>query len=228
MEGENQTKPKSQKTLIIALGAIVAIGLISTTIYVLKFKNEQPASESVNTTTPINQPVTTETSTKPSEEQKPMTSNNIDLNTNDQGLSQATVTLETTKGNIQYKFYSKDAPITTARMVELIQSGFYNGLTFHRVVPGFVIQGGDPQGTGMGGSGQKIKAEFNSRKHVIGTVAMARAGHDVNSQDSQFYICLGSFPHLDGQYTVIGQVISGIDVVQKIAVGDKMTKVSIQ
>lgn len=213
MEGENQTAPQNKKTPLIILGSIIGLGLIATGFYYFKSKTTIEA---------VSQPTTPTTETSPMPETK------VDLNVNDEGLSNATVTMETTKGTIQYKFYAKDAPLTTARLVELIQSGFYNGLTFHRVIPGFVAQGGDPQGTGMGGSGQKIKAEFNSRKHLLGTVAMARAGHDVNSQDSQFYICLGSIPHLDGQYTVVGQVISGIEAVQKLTVGDKMTKVSVQ
>lgn len=149
------------------------------------------------------------------------------LETGSDGLSKATVVLQTTRGIIKYKFYTKDAPKTVHRMAELISKGFYNDLTFHRVVPGFVIQGGDPTGTGMGGSGMKLQAEFNSRKHVLGTVSMARA-MDPNSADSQFYIMLGVHPHLDGQYTVFGQVISGQDVVNQIKQGDRMVKVSLE
>jgi cyclophilin family peptidyl-prolyl cis-trans isomerase len=151
----------------------------------------------------------------------------LNLNTDSNGLSQATVVLTTTKGVIKYKFYAKDAPKTTARIVELIQQGFYNGLTFHRVVPGFVIQGGDPIGNGTGGSGQKLSAEFNERRHLEGTVAMARAA-DPNSADSQFYISLGRHPHLDRSYTVFGQVTEGMDVAKQIAVGDRMTSVTIE
>jgi peptidylprolyl isomerase len=143
------------------------------------------------------------------------------------GLSKATVVMTTTKGVIKYKFYTQDAPVTVKRMAELINSKFYDNLIFHRVVPGFVVQGGDPQGTGVGGSGTKLKAEFNKRKHVEGTVAMARA-QDPNSADSQFYICLGTHPHLDNNYTVFGQVTEGMDVVKKIQMGDKMTSVVIQ
>ncbi len=150
-----------------------------------------------------------------------------DLNTDSNGLSNSTVVITTTKGVMKYKFYSKDAPKTVARMVELIQQGFYNGLTFHRVVPGFVIQGGDPSGNGTGGSGQKLPAEFNERRHVEGTVAMARAA-DPNSADSQFYISLGRHPHLDRSYTVFGQVTEGQDVAKQITVGDRMTSVTIE
>ncbi|NDD91109.1 peptidylprolyl isomerase [bacterium] len=151
----------------------------------------------------------------------------VDLNTDSLGLSKSTVIITTTKGVMKYKFYSKDAPKTVARMVELIQQGFYNGLTFHRVVPGFVIQGGDPSGNGTGGSGKKLPAEFNSRRHVEGSVAMARAA-DPNSADSQFYISLGRHPHLDGQYTVFGQLVEGQSVASQIAVGDRMTSVTIE
>jgi cyclophilin family peptidyl-prolyl cis-trans isomerase len=149
------------------------------------------------------------------------------LETTEDGLSKATVVLQTTRGTIKYKFYTKDAPKTVHRIAELISKGFYNDLTFHRVVPGFVIQGGDPSGTGAGGSGVKLQAEFNSRKHVLGTVSMARA-MDPNSADSQFYIMLGTHPHLDGQYTVFGQVVSGQDVVNQIKQGDRMVKVTLE
>lgn len=135
--------------------------------------------------------------------------------------------IETDKGTIEVEFFPKDAPQTVARIKELVAQGFYNGLGFHRVVPGFVIQGGDPKGDGTGGSGKKLKAEFNSRKHTEGTVAMARA-QDKDSADSQFYISLGTHPHLDGQYTVFGQVTKGLDVVKKIQMGDKMKTVTLK
>lgn len=155
------------------------------------------------------------------------TASAVDLTTDEAGLSKATVVINTSQGVIKYKFYSKDAPKTVARMVQLIQQGFYNGLNFHRVVPGFVIQGGDPLGNGTGGSGQKLAAEFNERRHLEGTVAMARA-QDPNSADSQFYISLGRHPHLDRSYTVFGQVTEGMDVVKKIQMGDKMVSVKVE
>jgi cyclophilin family peptidyl-prolyl cis-trans isomerase len=150
-----------------------------------------------------------------------------DLSVDANGLSKATVTLKTNKGTIKYKFYPADAPKTVHRMIELINTGFYNGLTFHRVVPGFVIQGGDPQGNGTGGSGQKLEPEFNNRHHVEGTLAMARAA-DPASADSQFYISLGTLTHLDHQYTIFGQVIEGLDVTKQIVVGDKIESVTVQ
>lgn len=147
--------------------------------------------------------------TKAVNEQKP----NVDLTTDGSGLSKSIVVLKTSKGTLKFKLYSNDAPNTVKRFVELVQTKFYNGLSFHRVVPGFVVQTGDPKSknkndptVGSGGSGIKQKAEFNKRKHIRGAVAMARAA-DHNSADSQFYIMLGVFPHLDENYTVFGQVI---------------------
>jgi cyclophilin family peptidyl-prolyl cis-trans isomerase len=149
------------------------------------------------------------------------------LQTDAEGLSKAVVVMQTTRGIIKYRFYSDDAPKTVRRIAELVQKGFYNDVSFHRVVPGFVIQGGDPTGTGAGGSGVKLKAEFNSRKHLTGVVSMARAA-DPNSGDSQFFVMLGNHAHLDGQYTAFGQVIDGQDVVNQIKQGDRMVKVTLE
>lgn len=137
------------------------------------------------------------------------------------------IVIETARGTITIQTFPEDAPKTVARIIELAGSGFYDGLAFHRVVPGFVVQGGDPTGTGRGGSGRTIPAEFNQRQHVAGTVAMARA-QDPNSADSQFYITLGREPHLDGKYTVFGQVIDGMDAVRAIRQGDVMTHVTVR
>lgn len=129
-------------------------------------------------------------------------------------------------GRIVFEFYPKDAPMTVDNFIKLANKGFYDGLKFHRVIPGFMAQGGDPLGDGTGGPGYTIKDEFNSRKHIAGTVAMART-MEPNSAGSQFYICFEPQPHLDGQYTVFGQVIEGMDVVNKIQQGDVMKKVYI-
>lgn len=135
--------------------------------------------------------------------------------------------IETDKGIIKAELYIEKAPITTKNFIELTNSGFYNGLTFHRVEPGFVVQGGDPKGDGTGGSGKKIPLEINPElKHVKGALAMARTS-DPNSATSQFYITLEATSFLDGNYAVFGKVVSGMDVVEKIKVGDKMNKVSI-
>lgn len=137
----------------------------------------------------------------------------------------AVVTLEK-GGEIRIELFPEDAPKTVENFVTLAKKGFYNGLTFHRVEPGFVVQGGDPKGDGTGGPGYKIKAEFNKRKHVRGTVAMARSQHP-DSAGSQFYITFGPQPGLDGAYTVFGQVASGMEHVDRIKVGDKMKSVQI-
>jgi cyclophilin family peptidyl-prolyl cis-trans isomerase len=135
--------------------------------------------------------------------------------------------IKTTHGDIVFEFLKEDAPNTSARIKQLIKEGFYNGLIFHRVIPGFVVQGGDPTGMGTGGSGKKLKAEFNQNKHIPGTVAMARA-QDINSADSQFYISTGTHPHLDGKYTVFGKVKEGLDVANKVQQGDKMITVTLE
>lgn len=135
--------------------------------------------------------------------------------------------IELEYGPVEIELFPAEAPKTVARITELAGKGFYNGLTFHRVIPGFVAQGGDPDGNGTGGSGQKLKAEFNKHKHVEGTVAMARSS-DPDSADSQFYISLGTHPHLDNSYTVFGKVTKGMDAVKKIKVGDKMKSVSVK
>ncbi|HME81653.1 MAG TPA: peptidylprolyl isomerase [Candidatus Eremiobacteraceae bacterium] len=135
--------------------------------------------------------------------------------------------IATKHGDIVFEFYPDDAPTTVAAFVKLVRAGFYDGLTFHRVEPGFVVQGGCPEGTGRGGPGYNLREEFNKRKHVQGTVAMARA-QSPNSAGSQFYICLEPAPFLDGQYTVFGQVTDGFESVKKIKVGDKMESVRIE
>jgi peptidyl-prolyl cis-trans isomerase B (cyclophilin B) len=137
----------------------------------------------------------------------------------------AVITMEK-GGEIKFDFYPEDAPKTVENFVTLAKKGFYDGLTFHRVEPNFVIQGGDPQGNGTGGPGYKIKAEFNKQKHVRGAVAMARS-NDPDSAGSQFYIVLAPANFLDGKYTVFGIVTSGMDVVDKVRVGDKMKSVKI-
>jgi cyclophilin family peptidyl-prolyl cis-trans isomerase len=135
------------------------------------------------------------------------------------------ITLE--NGNeIRMEFYPADAPKTVENFVTLAKKGFYTNLTFHRVVPDFVVQGGCPKGNGTGGPGYTIPAEFNKQKHVRGTVAMARSQHP-DSAGSQFYICYGPTPHLDGNYTVFGKVTSGMEHVDRIKQGDRMKSVAI-
>ena len=135
--------------------------------------------------------------------------------------------IRTSKGDVVFTFYPHDARQHSAAFIKLARAGFYDGLKFHRVEPGFVVQGGDPVGNGTGGPGYLLDAEFNSLPHVKGTVAMARAASP-NSAGSQFYICLGDARFLDKQYTVFGQTVEGQDVVDKIRVGDVMETVTIE
>jgi peptidyl-prolyl cis-trans isomerase B (cyclophilin B) len=138
-------------------------------------------------------------------------------------------TIVTDKGNIVAELY-QDTPGGTNNFVTLAQNGYYDGLTFHRVEPGFVIQGGDPAGDGSGGPGYTIPAEIN-HLHTKGALAWARTGDEINpernSSGSQFYVTLDKTPFLDGGYSVFGQVIQGMDVAEKIAVGDKIQKIEI-
>lgn len=121
-------------------------------------------------------------------------------------------------GDVIIEMYPDVAPNHVARIKELARQGFYNGLKFHRVIDGFMAQTGDPLGNGTGGSGQKLKAEFNSKHHGRGAVSMARA-QDPDSGDSQFFICFQDAGFLDGQYTVWGQVVSGMEFVDNIKRG---------
>ena len=141
-------------------------------------------------------------------------------------------TFETSEGTIVCRLFENDAPKTVANFETLSKKGFYNGLTFHRVVPGFVVQGGDPKGDGSGGPGYDIPAEISpAEKHLRGSVATARLGDAVNperkSSGSQFYVCLEPQPGLDGQYTIFGGVVEGMNVVDKIQIGDHIKKVTL-
>lgn len=132
----------------------------------------------------------------------------------------------TEEGEILIELYPDVAPNTVANFKALAGKGYYDGLIFHRVIEGFMAQGGDPFGTGMGGPGYSVKAEFSRLHHRRGTVAMAR-GEDPDSAGSQFYICFEPKPELDGRYTIFGQVIKGMHVVDKIKIGTVMKKVSV-
>lgn len=143
-------------------------------------------------------------------------------------MANRTATIVTQKGTITFELSEDLAPITTANFIGLAESKFYDGLNFHRVEPGFVIQGGCPWGNGMGGSEKKIPLEVtpNLKHGEAGAVAMARSS-DPNSASSQFYITLAPTPFLDGNYAVFGRVTEGLSVVSSIRVGDKMTSVTI-
>jgi len=143
-----------------------------------------------------------------------------------------TLKLETTQGDVLIEMLPGIAPNHVARIKELVREGFYDGIVFHRVIDGFMAQTGCPQGTGTGGSGKKLKAEFNNQPHERGTVSMARAANP-DSGDSQFFICFEDAPFLNRQYTVWGRVISGMENVDKIKRGepvqnpDKIVKATI-
>jgi len=143
------------------------------------------------------------------------------LQTDKSGLTFSYATLKTVHGVLTIRFFSKKAPKSVKRILHLIQGGFYDGLSFHRVIKNFIIQTGDPTNTGSGGSGIKLKQEFNNIPHIKGTIALAK-GQNLDSADSQFYIALSTLPHLDKKYTVIGQVTNGLDILNKILKGDKI------
>ena len=137
-------------------------------------------------------------------------------------MSKQQAVIHTKLGDITLRFFPEVAPNHVNSFIELSQKGFYNGTTFHRVLPNFVIQGGDPNSKnpdqskhGMGGPGYNLKAEFSNKPHKRGTLSMARAAHP-DSAGSQFFICVADTPSLDGKYTVFGEVIKGMDVVDKI------------
>jgi peptidyl-prolyl cis-trans isomerase B (cyclophilin B) len=137
--------------------------------------------------------------------------------------------IKTEKGTMTVQLYEKDAPATVKNFVDLSKKGFYNGLTFHRVIPDFVIQGGCPQGTGVGGPGYKIKCELDGENqyHDRGVLSMAHAGRDTGG--SQFFICHSrrNTSHLDRQHTCFGKVVEGLEVIDAIHQGDVIESISI-
>ena len=137
---------------------------------------------------------------------------------------------DTSKGTIKASLAGVDSPIHVGNFIELAQKGFYDGLTFHRYVPGFVIQGGCPQGTGTGGPGYSIKQEYTTNPnnvHHKGALAMARSAMP-DSAGSQFYFCLEAQPSLDSGYTVFGQTLEGLDVISQLRGGDKINSIVIE
>lgn len=132
-----------------------------------------------------------------------------------------TIFLDLADGRVVIQLRPDIAPNHVERIKDLTRQGFYNGLVFHRVIPGFMAQTGDPKGDGTGGSGKKLKAEFSNTPHVRGTVSMARAASP-DSGDSQFFICFDEASYLDGKYTVWGHVVSGMEFVDKIKAGSQL------
>ncbi len=138
---------------------------------------------------------------------------------------QYVATIETEKGDLVLELFAEDVPVTVDNFVKLAQDGFYDGLTFHRVEPNFVVQGGCPVGDGTGGPGYRFDDEITHHAHVTGALSMANSGPNTNG--SQFFITYAPQPHLDGKHTVFGQLIEGMDVLERIEVGDVMTGVTI-
>jgi peptidyl-prolyl cis-trans isomerase B (cyclophilin B) len=150
------------------------------------------------------------TQTEPEQVTKPIMQEPIERSKNPH------VIIETDYGNIEVELFWDKTPKTAENFLRLTLSGFYDSLTFHRIIPGFVVQGGDPLGTGMGGPGYYIDFENADTKHLRGSLGMARS-QDPNSAGSQFYVCLKDLPQLDGKYVIFGKVVKGMDVVDKIA-----------
>ena len=139
---------------------------------------------------------------------------------------QYTATIETGKGNIVLELFASDVPATVNNFVFLAREGFYNGTTFHRVIPDFMAQGGDPTGTGTGGPGYKFADEFTKHTHVTGALSMANAGPNTNG--SQFFIAYTPQHHLNGKHSVFGQLVSGMDVLKAIENGDTIVQITIE
>jgi peptidyl-prolyl cis-trans isomerase B (cyclophilin B) len=188
------------KNMAIVVPVVIAVVLVGTilTLFmtgVIKMPSQPPKS--------YNSPI-------------PMT---IDVN------KKYTALIKTAKGDLTLELYPQDAPVTVNSFVSLARKGFYNGLTFHRVIPDFMAQGGDPSGNGTGGPGYKFQDEFSSRTHQAGSLSMANSGPNTNG--SQFFICYSPQPHLNGKHTVFGQLTQGMDVLKKLVNGDKMNEMII-
>jgi len=139
---------------------------------------------------------------------------------------QYTATIETEKGNLVLELFASDVPVTVNNFVSLAREGFYDGLTFHRVVPGFVVQGGCPIGDGTGGPGYQFDDEITEHTHVAGALSMANSG--ANTNGSQFFITYTPQHHLDGHHSVFGQLVEGMDVLEEIEQGDVMIRIIIE
>jgi peptidyl-prolyl cis-trans isomerase B (cyclophilin B) len=139
---------------------------------------------------------------------------------------QYTATIKTEKGDLKLELFAADVPVTVNNFVFLAREGFYDNITFHRVIPGFMAQGGDPTGTGSGGPGYRFADEFTSHTHVTGALSMANAGPGTNG--SQFFITYAPQPHLDGHHSVFGQLVAGMDVLESLKNGDAILQVTIE
>jgi len=192
---------QNMKIIIPVIAAVLIAGAVLTLFLtgVIKMPSSSPKPQPQSYNSPI-----------------PMT---IDVN------KKYTAVIKTAKGDLTLELYPQDAPVTVNSFVSLARKGFYNGLTFHRIIPGFMAQGGDPTGTGSGGPGYKFQDEFSSRTHQAGSLSMANSG--TNTNGSQFFICYAPQPHLNGKHTVFGQLTQGMDALKQLVNGDKMTEVVI-
>ena len=170
-------------------------------------------------------PFTHETDREQPMQQTPPTADELTCFAQEARTSQ--IRIATDRGDIVVTLFPDDAPTHVAAFLKLVKAGFYDGLAFHRVEPGFVVQGGDPVGDGTGGPGYRLPAEFNTRPHLRGTLAMARAS-DPDSAGSQFYLCLADARFLDGQYTVFGTMTGGFDALDAIRRGDRMKTLTVE
>jgi len=203
------------------------IYLIASVIAILAFSScaqppaEMPASETTlpaETTSPApTTPPTPAPKPKTYSAPPPMT-----IDTDRQYIA----TIETEKGNLGLELFASDVPMTVNNFVFLASDGFYDGTTFHRVIPGFMAQGGDPTGTGTGNPGYFFPDEFTEHKHVTGTLSMANSDPDTNG--CQFFITYAPKPHLDGKHSVFGQLIEGMDVLEKLENGDVIKEIVIE
>ena len=139
---------------------------------------------------------------------------------------QYTAVIETNKGDLVLSLFALDVPRTVNNFVFLAREGFYDGVTFHRIIPDFMAQGGDPTGTGSGGPGYRFADEFTQHTHVAGALSMANAGPNTNG--SQFFITYAPQPHLDGRHSVFGQLTEGMDILKKLTNGDTIVRITIQ
>lgn len=201
--------------IIIAIIIIAVIIIAGVTIYVATNQNEGTITTSKDSENKNNQEI---------KEENKMSNEKTEYLTGKHGVEIEVKDL----GVIALELDADIAPITVTNFIKLVKEGFYNGLTFHRIIDGFMIQGGDPLGTGMGGSSEKIKGEFiangvaNSISHVRGVISMARAGYSYDSASSQFFIVHEDSTFLDGQYASFGKVTSGMEIVDKIAESAKV------
>ena len=246
LEAQQEQIEKAQRTKKVLTWSIASLAILALITYgVVVFVNNKATTSSANQS---NIPSATPISNLIVPSMNPLTSSNPQPE-----ISNKTAVIETDRGNIKLELYSNDAPKTVANFVDLANKNFYNGLTFHRVVPGFVIQGGDPKGDGTGGPGYTFEDEINpwslglsddaiksleaegykythdltSHKVTSGALAMANSGPNTNG--SQFFIVSeADQPHLDGRHTVFGRVIEGMDVVRQIQQGDIIKRVYIE